>query len=89
MGFADIPADTDLERVLKALDQMSERQDKFAEAINNLGLNVQWIVDNVQGIFQMFGSPQFAAMLPQMMSGGIPEAAMAAAENVNGESASE
>lgn len=69
MSFADIPADTDAERIVKALDVLGERQDAFAEAVNNLGSNVQWIVDNVQGIFQMFSSPAFMSMLPQMMAG--------------------
>lgn len=73
MSFADIPADTDAERIIKALDELSARQDKFAEAVNLLGANVQWIVDNAQGIFQMFQSPQFLSMLPAMAGGmGMP-----------------
>lgn len=75
MSFADIPADTDAERIIKALDALGERQDAFAEAVNNLGSNVQWMVDNVQGIFQMFSSPAFMSMIPQMLGSmsAVPE----------------
>jgi len=68
VSFADIPADTDMERVIKALDQLSARLDRFAEAINGLGQNQQWIIDQAQGIFQMLSSPQFLAAIPAMMS---------------------
>lgn len=80
MSFAEIPADTDAERIIKALDILSARLDSFAQAINGLGTNQQWLIDQAQGIFQMFASPQFLAALPNMMNpAGMQEAAAAAA----------
>ena len=60
----EVPAQTEAKQILEKLD-------KQTEAINAMGANIQWIVENVQGIFQMFGSPQMMAMLPQMMNGAI------------------
>lgn len=82
MSYAEIVADTDIERLEKKLDYLYERQNKLVEAINGLGTNVQWIIDNVQGIFQMFQSPQFMASLPAMMN---PAAMQAAAESIKDE----
>ena len=60
----EVPAETEAKQILNKLD-------KQTEAINAMGANIQWIVENVQGIFQMFSSPQMMAMLPQMMSGAM------------------
>lgn len=76
MSFADLPEETDAAKILAALDQLSERIDAHAEAINGLGMNVQWIVDNAKGLFQMFGDPKFMQMLPNMMNpAGMMQAA--------------
>lgn len=69
MSYADIPADTEAQQILAALDDLSQRTTKLTEALNSLGANVQWLVDNCQGIFQMFNSPMFGAMLSGAMSG--------------------
>jgi hypothetical protein len=45
--------------------------DRLIEALNGLGQNMQWMIDNVQGIFQMFGNPQFMSMLGPMVAGGL------------------
>lgn len=82
MGYADIVADTDIERLEAKLDYLYERQNRLVDAVNGLGKNVQWIIDNVQGIFQMFQSPQFMAALPGMMN---PAAMQAAADQVKRE----
>lgn len=71
MSFADLPAETDIERVIIALDKLAETQQKQTEAINALGTSIQWIIDNAQGIFQMFSSPQFMSMISGAMGGGI------------------
>lgn len=71
MSFADLPAETDIERVIIALDKLAETQQKQTEAINALGTNIQWIIDNAQGIFQMFNSPQFMSMIGGAMGGGF------------------
>lgn len=83
MGFSDIPAETDPERILSALDLLDEkfdrqnaRLDSHAEAINGIGMNIQWLVDNAKHLFEMFGNPQFMKMLPQMMNpAGMMDAA--------------
>lgn len=82
MSYADIVADTDIERIEKKLDFLHQRQNRLVEEVNKVTQNVQWIIDNVQGIFQMFQSPQFMAALPAMMN---PNAMQAAAESVKGD----
>lgn len=79
MGWPDFPPGTDMDLAHHKLDHMKERQDKLVEATNNLGKNMQWIIDNVQGIFQMFQSPQFMQALPSMMN---PKAMQAAASEM-------
>jgi hypothetical protein len=79
MSFAEPAAATDAERILQAIETMSERQDNFADAINGLGANMQWIVDNVKNLFEMIGNPKFMSMLPNMMN---PEGMQAAAEEM-------
>lgn len=75
MGFPETP-DTDvaymkreLNRLNDNLEGLNERLDRQAEGINGIGKNQQWIVDNVSGIFQMFGSPQFMSQMTNMMMG--------------------
>jgi hypothetical protein len=71
VSYADIVPGTETQQLLAAQELQGEKIDRLAEAVNGLGGNIQWIIDNVQGIFQMFGSPQMMAMLPQMMSGAM------------------
>lgn len=76
MSAPATPAVTQMDEALQRLDSIENKQAAQTDAINSLGANVQWIVDNVQGIFQMFNSPQFTSMLPGVMAGaasGIPE----------------
>lgn len=72
MSYADIPADTDTERILKAQAETQERLQALTDAVNALGANVQWIIEQAQGIFQMFGNPAFMAQLPGVLNGGVP-----------------
>lgn len=79
MSYAESPVLTDAEEIkqlVRALSEQlaatNERLDKVIAAANGTGANVQWIVDNVSGIFQMFSNP---AIVNQMMSGmmsGMP-----------------
>lgn len=73
MGVPEAPAVTEVQQLI--LEQRAVREELAAvkDAVNGLGQNVQWVIDNVQGIFQMFSSPQFMAMLPNLMGGGIPD----------------
>ena len=75
MGFPERPAETDIE-FLKRLN-MEFREDvhdlifltgKQTEALNALGKNVQWVIDNVQGIFQMFSNPN---VINEMMTSAM------------------
>lgn len=69
MSAPEAPATTDIQQVLLNQEKILEQQAAMIGAINALGQNVQWIIDNVQGIFQMFSNPQFMAQLPGMMGG--------------------
>lgn len=76
MSYAEVPAQTDAERILAALDDLRMRQDEMmarldnhAQAINATGENVQWMVANLQGIFAAFSNPGFMSqMMGQMTS---------------------
>lgn len=74
MSYADVPVLTDTEKILAAEAETQERLQKLTDAVNGMGANLQWIVDNAQNIFQMFSNPAFMSMLPSMMSGGAPDA---------------
>lgn len=69
MSAPESPVTTEAQQILAKMEYLLQRQDALIDAINGLGQNVQWIIDNVQGIFQMFSNPQFMAQLPQMMGG--------------------
>jgi len=69
VSIPEAPATTDIQRVLQNQELILAKQAEQTAAINSMGANVQWIIDNVQGIFQMFSNPQFMAQLPQMMGG--------------------
>jgi hypothetical protein len=66
----ETPAITDIDRLILAQEETQRKLDVLTDAVNGLGANVQWIIENVQGIFQMFSNPSFMANLPAMMGGG-------------------
>jgi hypothetical protein len=66
-----------LDVIVARLDHMDIRLDGQATGINNIGENLQWLVQNVQGIFQMFASPQFMSQMSNMIAGGIGNAGQA------------
>jgi hypothetical protein len=69
VSLPEAPATTDIERVLQNQDLILAKLGELTLAVNGLGANQQWLIDNVKGIFQMFSNPQFMAQLPQMMGG--------------------
>jgi hypothetical protein len=75
----EAPVTTDIERLIQAQEETQRLIKIHTDAINGLGTNVQWIIDNVQGIFQMFQNPAFMSNIPAMLAGGMqdggPEAA--------------
>jgi hypothetical protein len=74
MGVPDLVPDTEARQILAGIERLEERLGKLTEAFNATGANVEWIVQNVQGIFQMFASPQMMSMLPAMMGGAMQAA---------------
>lgn len=69
MSAPEIPVQTEAAQILEGQQKLLEQNERIITALNGLGANVQWIIDNVQGIFQMFSSPQFMAQLPSLMGG--------------------
>jgi hypothetical protein len=65
----DYPVGTETKQLLAASEAQQEKLDQLTAAVNLLGANVQWIIDNVKGIFEMFSSPAFMQMLPGVMGG--------------------
>lgn len=54
------------------LAECEARLAQVVQAVNLIGSQVQWLVDNLQGIFGMLGSPQFQAQLLGTMTGQLP-----------------
>lgn len=86
--FAEIPAATDAEEIkagiqicLDQLGAMNDRLDRLTDALNSLGANEQWVVDNVKGIFSMFSNPAFMSQMTNTLmgslNGGQPESTSA------------
>ena len=73
MSYPEPAADTEAKQILTKLDEHGDKLQALTDAVNGLGANVQWVIDNVQGIFQMFSNPQFMSMIPQIMQGGMPD----------------
>lgn len=72
MSFAEPAAETEAKQILAELKATQEKLAALTDAVNGLGANVQWVIDNATGIFQMFASPQFMSMIPSFMQGGMP-----------------
>ena len=64
----EYPAETEAKQILAELAAVKELQVKHTDAVNAVGANVQWLVDNVQGIFQVFG---FAFQIGPRLSFGF------------------
>lgn len=78
----EVPVKTEAQQILDALAAQGERLDKLTEAVNQMGANMQWVIERAGSIFEMFASPQMMAMLPQMMGGAF--GAMPGQENHSG-----
>jgi hypothetical protein len=78
VSYAEFPADTDAEKILHGLEDLRNkfdaivlRLDQQRDGINNIGENLQWLVQNTQGIFAMINSPQFMKQMPGALMGGF------------------
>jgi hypothetical protein len=76
MSYAEIPAKTEAQQILAALDnihnevaEIQNRLDNQATGLNNIGESLTWLVQNTQGLFQMFQSPAFLQQISSMMGG--------------------
>lgn len=58
--------------------ELRDRQDKLVEAVNSIGKNMQWLVANTQGIFQMFSDPNIINQVMGQMMGGLTNGGQAA-----------
>lgn len=75
MSATEYPT-TDVEEIKARLDAIEEaigslnaRLDNQATGINGIGQNLQWLVSNTQGIFQMFSSPAFMSQMTNTLTG--------------------
>lgn len=75
MSLPEPAADTEAQQILQGLARLENRIEQLALAVNGLGANQQWIVDNVKNIFEMFGSPAFMGQVMGAMNGGFGAAA--------------
>jgi hypothetical protein len=71
MSQAEPRAETDIEKLFRLIEEQSERMDRQADAINNLGENLQWMIDMAKPLLEMLNSPMFGAMAPGLMSGAM------------------
>lgn len=62
------------EQILSELEATNQRLDLYREALNGTGENVAWLVQNLQGLFQMFASPQFMSQMSNMLTGAVGNA---------------
>lgn len=72
MSAPESPAITEVQQLIQQQEELRKAVVAQTEAINGLGQNVQWIIDQTKGVFEMFSNPAFASMIPQMM-GGSPD----------------
>lgn len=76
MSYAEVPAETEAQQILaelaalrNATDAIQHRLDNQAIGLNALGQNVNWLTENVKGIFAMLNSPQMMAQIGSLMGG--------------------
>ena len=71
MSQPETTALTELQEMRQEMTIQSQRLMELTDAVNGMGANLQWIIENAQGIFQMFQSPAFRSMIPMM--GGMAD----------------
>lgn len=67
MSYAETPVPSQADTILENQERILANQVKIMGALDGLGGNMQWLVDNVKGIFEMFGNPQMMGMMQGMM----------------------
>lgn len=61
----------ELEELHSDYRELSTKFDKLVESHNQVGENLQWLVANTQGIFQMFNNPQMMSQIMGQFMGGV------------------
>lgn len=84
MSLPETPVQTEAQQILEKLDEVLEVLNSHGVAINGLGANQQWVVDNVARIFQMFGSPQFMQQMMGVLGNVNPSGADAGTADTTG-----
>jgi len=69
MSYAETPVPTDVDKILAAIELQNQKIDQLTDALNTVGANVQWAIDQGKGIFQMFSSPGFMANMGGILGG--------------------
>jgi hypothetical protein len=55
------------------LDMVSrETTGQLTTAVNHVGAQVQWLIDQLQGLFAIVGNPAFKAQILGSITGGLP-----------------
>lgn len=61
----------DLQTLLVSQADLTARLAELIESHNAVGENLQWLVANTQGIFQMFNNPQMMSQIMGQFMGGV------------------
>lgn len=70
MSAPEAPAETEAQQILQGIEGLGTRVEAQTDALNHVGELLQWIVDNVSGLFQMMHNPMMGSMIGQVLSGG-------------------
>lgn len=63
---------SDIQTLLKSQADLAANLARLIESHNQVGENLQWLVANVQGLFQVFNNPDtMSKLMGQMMGGGM------------------
>lgn len=61
----------DIQTILNTNADLTARFAELIESHNQVGENLQWLVANTQGIFQMFNNPQMMSQIMGQFMGGV------------------
>lgn len=61
----------ELQQTHESLDELKQSFAELVASHNAVGENLQWLVANTQGIFQMFNNPQMMSQIMGQFMGGV------------------
>lgn len=62
---------SDVNTILNSQADLTANLAKLIDSHNAVGENLQWLVANTQGIFQMFNNPQMMSQIMGQFMGGV------------------